>query len=168
MGKDIKNKKEEIGCIFVLIIIVLFFVSLTTDILNNIVGDEIAPWCKAGIFLLLVFFYGYYSAAWGKGPKNDREPSIASGLALVGIVIVFFAAFYFLDYRDGSKSNKTIIENGRYATDKSIKEKVVYYVTDGERYHKKSSCPSLHDSDIVYKAYITDVPEGRTPCGVCY
>ena len=168
MKKAVNNKKGEAGCIIVLIAIVLLIISLTTNILNRIAGDEIAPWCKFGLFLVVVFFYGYYSPTMSRGPHKKSDPSVIEGLVLVGIVLLLSSAAIFLGVLDGPTTRKEIIEKGKYATDKTIKEKVVYYVTDGERYHKKANCPSLHDSEIVYKAYISDIPEGRTSCGICY
>ena len=64
--------------------------------------------------------------------------------------------------------DREIIRVGRLASDQNATETTVYYVDDGDRYHRDASCSTLRDSDTIYECYIGDVPEGRTPCGVCY
>ena len=63
--------------------------------------------------------------------------------------------------------NRTIISVGSLASDQDATRETVFFVEDGNRYHRDSSCSTLHDSDVIYECYLDEVPDGRSECGVC-
>ena len=69
------------------------------------------------------------------------------------------------DYTEGQKK---VVPIGRCAEDDSLSEEIVFYTPEGECYHKTTDCPSLNDSDIIYKAYKGDASEDHRSCGICY
>ena len=69
------------------------------------------------------------------------------------------------DYTEGEKK---VVPTGRYAKDDSLSQEIVFYTPEGECYHKTIDCPSLNDSDIIYKAYKEDACVDHRSCGICY
>ena len=63
--------------------------------------------------------------------------------------------------------DRTIIPVGSLASDQNATRETVFFVEDGNRYHRDSSCSTLHDSDVIYECYLDEVPDGRSECGVC-
>ena len=113
---------------------------------------------------------------------NNKKGSFPIRLCLLLVVVVFVYLYFqgdlstgkfFPHNKDDSQSEyteglKNIIPIGRYAEDDSLAEDVVYYTPDGECYHKSTDCPSLNDSDTLYKAYKEDASKDHRACGVCY
>lgn len=172
MSKDNNNTESGswLGCLGFLLIIAFFIVTLFTDIPRNLFGNQIAAIIKYIVILIVAYLTGTY--VFGTGPRWKKRPSPATGFVCVGIIVLLTVAAIVLGHFYPSLFEKApkveVVPVGRYAEDDSLKEKKVYYVLDGECYHKKSKCPTLHDSDVIYKCYIGDVPADRRPCGVCY
>lgn len=64
--------------------------------------------------------------------------------------------------------DRAIIPTGSLASDQNATRETVFFVQEGDRYHKDPSCSTLHDSDEIFECYFDEVPEGRSSCGVCY
>lgn len=188
MKKAINNKKGEVGCVALLLLIAVVIIILFTEVISDLLGKQIQTWSRIVVLLLLAYFFGTYLI--GSGPRWDHRSDPISGLICVAIlvsVIVISGLFPNLfgdestgwriptggtDYENsGSEKDdglKNIIPIGRYAEDNSFSEETVYYTPEGDCYHKSIDCPSLSDSDYIYKAYKGDASEGHRPCGICY
>lgn len=113
---------------------------------------------------------------------HDKKGSFPVLLCLLLVVVVLvFLNFQgdistgkiFPNNIDNSQSEyteglKNVVPIGRYAEDDSLSEETVYYTPDGDCYHKTIDCPSLNDSDFLYKAYKGDISDSRRACGICY
>lgn len=72
--------------------------------------------------------------------------------------------------KSGKKSTCTVkvsIKNKTTTTNKSTNSATVYWVPNGEVYHRTSNCPTLSRSRTIYSGSKSNCPKPR-PCKVCY